>query len=690
MKYLKDLAKVIGFILVIYIPYVLWDIHDDLVRIEENANKDSILKLNQVKNEVNQLISDGNTLEACQKLRSEIDLQTIYFFSIKSSEAECQFPEDLNGTVEAPVKNEITKVVRAEGGDPIYIYENEIQNTKWVALASTIKINLISTDKEYTRIILWSVFKNLALVIYIVLAFCFLAILVLAKSIQNQYRKIGKDPLWLKLINKTFGWLQMHDLKILQMTTSASLKQNLSLMKDQDLLKTSLEFSILNEIKTNNQNIPYSFKGTVTKVDINGYSKIISAGQSQIAFDLTRYIEDFGCELLLRYKGLFEKTVGDEIVVVFKTVDAALLAVAFSRDLMSEISALEFDFQNEKRRFTLKSSICSSDILFSKRPSGYGFLGNALTYTSRLLDVIKDKEKNRMSCLHNEADTIKDLVQIPTDVIGFEFKNMAPTNGYILDNFYNIDLIYSAKPELIKYFRSDRDLIFLLNKVKTETDMKILDIIFNSFSDTTIKNIQESVKSAWIDSLKAFEQRVLIEVKYVFSFSQLIVEGAKLIPVEQWDQKCTDAIASISRYIDGRINASIVDVLIEKDLNHIAIEQEKSFLLDSDQSYRTRGNLIVNQAFFELSDSVFNKMIKMIKSDNELESATGIYCACRVIIYYRKENPAELETYIGFEKLTRILNDISIQKQSEISPRLQNLLKQVNYYNNLTYQETAL
>ena len=32
----------------------------------------------------------------------------------------------------------------------------------------------------------------------------------------------------------------------------------------------------------------------------------------KISNDLTKILEDFGCELLLRYKGLFEKTVGDE------------------------------------------------------------------------------------------------------------------------------------------------------------------------------------------------------------------------------------------------------------------------------------------------------------------------------------------------------------------------------------------
>ena len=119
----------------------------------------------------------------------------------------------------------------------------------------------------------------------------------------------------------------------------------------------------------------------------------------------------------------------------------------------------------------------------------------------------------------------------------------------------------------------------------------------------------------------------------------------------------------------------------------IAIEQEKSFIIENDQSFRTRGNLLINQAIHQLSDSALEKVIKMIQSKNALESSTGIYCACRIIIFYRRKNPAELETFMTYRRLSKLLHGLYLNKNKDVSPRLLKLLGQVNSYNELTYTE---
>ena len=76
------------------------------------------------------------------------------------------------------------------------------------------------------------------------------------------------------------------------------IKKTDDLIKDQELLETSLEFSILNVIRTHQEQVPYAFLHTVVNVDINGFSKVIAGGHKNATAVLTTKLEDFGCELL--------------------------------------------------------------------------------------------------------------------------------------------------------------------------------------------------------------------------------------------------------------------------------------------------------------------------------------------------------------------------------------------------------
>jgi hypothetical protein len=682
---LRDLFKITVFVILIYAPVFFLSVYSSFSALENNVNTTRKEHLQIVREAIQKLLQEDRVLEACQRLAAEQSAMNIQTYTLTSVEGNCEFP---NGMQLPPITALGTVQEFKVAGTRLFFLRDATKDVEWAISVPRKNLNLADNlIASNSKVLIESIIQSFISIIYIVAAFSFLGVLVLAKSIQNQYRKNGKDPIWFVILSKAFGWLQLHDLKIVKSATTAMLRKNETLVKDHDLLETSLEFSILNEIRRNNQNIPYTFRGTVAKVDINGFSKAVSAGQSKESQNLTKRLEEFGCELLLRYEGLFEKTVGDEIVVVFKSEDSALLATSFARDLMREFSDIEFDFGDEKRRFTLKSSISSSEVIFSKRPPGYGFMGDCLTYATRLLDVVNIKDRNILSCLRSQAIEIGALVNLPADLRTFEFKNMSSAEGYLIDHFYRIQDIYDDQPELIKYFRSNDDILFMLEKVQTETDFEKLNFIFASFNNSSIRVTTAAVIAGWIETLKAFEKRVYQDPNLSFSFSRLIVEGARLIPIQQWNAACTEAVVSISRYIEGRINASVVDVLIEKDLNLIAIEQEKSFIIESDQSFRTRGNLLINQAIHELTNTTLEKVIKMIQSKNAMESATGVYCACRIIIYYRRENPAELETFMSYKKMSKVLNELYLNRNKDVSPRLLKLLDQVNSYNELTYRE---
>ncbi|MBC7465039.1 MAG: hypothetical protein H7256_03530, partial [Bdellovibrio sp.] len=452
-------------------------------------------------------------------------------------------------------------------------------------------------------------------------------------------------------------------------------RQNESLTKDKDLLETSLEYSILNEVKQNNHNIPYTFTGTVAKVDINGFSKVISAGDSVQSHNLTLFLEDFGCELLQRYNGLFEKTVGDEIIVIFKSEDSAQMATAFARDLMTEFGKLKFSIAGEQRSFTLKGAISSSALTFSKRAPGYGFHGDSLTYSSRLLDMVTEKDRNFLSCMKTEGEKIESLVQLPTESRKFEFKNMASAQGYLIDQFVPVEVAYETKPALLKYYRSDSAFIYLLEKIQEENNIKTIDQVINLLRQVKVRKCSHTLISEWIYALKTMETKGRLDYEFLVILSKLIMVGINLVPQSQWDDTCTQALLTINRQLDGRINASIVDCMMEKSLYAVTLENEASFIIKDDHSFRTRGNLLINQAYHHLDNSVFSKVLNMIESPNPLEVSTGLFCACSIILHYQKVNPAALETYAAYRKVTKILR--KLQNDVTLSARLKDLIDSV-------------
>lgn len=660
-----------------YLPLTWLSMQDSLQEMDRLRVEDLSRKLYTTKAVVESFLKDDRVLEACQRLNAEYEARNIATFTLLSEEASCYQPEAMKVLPPIPVRGEARIFLINQ--IPLSFILEKTKNVDWaISVLTPTKINFFKRLQE-SSIIRNAVLKDFLIVVYIIFSFVLLGVLVLAKSIQNQYRKLGKDPFWLKAINIIFGRLQLHDLKVLKAATSVLIKKNDSLLKDQDLLETSLEFSILNEIKSHQHQIPYSFFGTVAKVDINGFSKMVSAGQTDISNSLTTYLEEFGCELLLRYEGLFEKTVGDEIVVVFRGEKSELLALSFARDLMGEFSAIKFKVGQEERSFTLKSSIYSSELTFLKRASGYGFLGDALTYTTRLLSVVDRKDINVLSCLKSQSASLKALSIIPEQSKLFDFKNMQSMDGYLVDHFLTIDEVFQSNIENIKFFRSDKSLQYLLEKISIEDNIQNINIILGVFAGLQCRRSTNEVQILWMSVIKNIEQKALVRGEFSPVLSALIMDGARLIPKPEWTSELTMCLLNLNRKISGRINASIVEVLMEKDLSSLLTNQAKEFVLEGDDSYRTQGNLLVLQAVQSLSAKTLAAVTHMIQSNQKNESLTGVYSACQILNYYLAKNPAALETYGEYKKLVGILRTVFNERSASLTVRLmESLRKTIN------------
>ncbi len=680
MKYFGDLARISLFVLMIYFPMSWWSVRDTLERIETSRIQDTAQRISNAKNIVDFYIKDARYVDACQRLDAEFAAGTLTAYNLKTNDLECFKKQDVISVVQdkLPLGKFASHLINSSL--EVTYFKQKNAEVEWV-VAAAVKSRMGLWDRIQSDPLLRdAIIKDVLIVLYIIFAFIFCGVLILAESIQNQFRRRGQDPTWLKVINKCFGWLQLHDLKIIRSANAVMIKKTDDLIKDQELLETSLEFSILNEIRTHQKQVPYAFLGTVVKVDINGFSKVIASGHRNATAVLTTKLEDFGCELLQRYGGLFEKTVGDEIVVVFKnqsdTSDSALRALAFARDLMREFSNEEFEFSGEKRKFTLKAGISDSQIVFSKRAPGYGFSGDALTYTTRLLDVVKLKDRNIVSCLLPQAALFKNLVSLPEKSEIFEFKNMPQAEGYLIDQFLEIEIAYEKFPELLKYYKSDRAIYFLLDQIQKINDLGQLKNIFQCLSQIQVRVCSNELVTSWMNTVVAVQNKKESLIHFEYILAQIIMVGSNLIPNEKWDESCIQIVLNVPRQIQGRINASIVELLSNKKLAEVVVDHAESFIIPNDQSFRTRGNLLINQAVYQLNEDVLSDLHKMLISENNLEMATGLFAAGQIIAHFEATNPASLQTFRNYKKVMQALIQIQQTKSEQISDRLTKILNQ--------------
>ena len=667
--------------MLMYLPLAWLNMYQDLKSIDQYFLNEALSKIQKSVISTQQKLFNDGLMQGCIQLDANHIANNITgYWATQNGNACQQNDQRIQRYKDQITPNEYSSFQFDNG--QIYTYYRVLND----------KADFIVEGRTNTEMTIWqriryvpgfrkALIKDLILVVYIIFAFIFLGVLILAESIRNQFRKSGEDPRWLKIINKVFGFMQLHDLKVLKFANQALMKQNDDLERDKELLETSLEFSILNEIKLQNQKVPYAFQGTVVKVDINGFSKVIAAGHKNATLSLTRALEEYGCELLQRYGGLFEKTVGDEIVVVFKNENSQLNAVAFARDLMEEFSKIEFDFGTEKRKFTLKSSLNSSLITFSKRPSGYGFSGDALTFTTRLLDVVKLKDRNVLSLLKESAADVRELIYFPPVADRFEFKNMNPADGYQIDQFMSFEKAYAEHANLLKFYKSDTAILHIFNKILSESDFEKVKDLLACLSQIQVRRVSPELIQGWKNFIQTLVQSYNAEkISSVpqadFILAQGITLASQLIPNESWDQSCIDLMLSVPRNIQGRVNASVVELLSNKNLVHVVIDQARTFIIPNDQSFRTRGNLLLSQGLFQLSDQVFFGILRMLQSPNELEMATGVYTATQLIKHYKATNPAALETFDQYKKVTQRLQLLRKNKSEQISKRLHEMIDQ--------------
>jgi len=222
MKYLGDLFRISVFVLIMYLPLAWLSVQQSLQTINQIRNQTKVDNLFEVKAELEELLQNDRILEACQTLKAAAKAKNIVTYTLVSSAGSCH---ELIADLPLVKVYGAVETFTIKGNELNFIRE-KTRNAEWaISVPTSQKINFFAEIKT-NQVLREALVTDLLLVIYIIFAFVFCAVLILAKSIQNQYRKNGKDPLWLKLVNATFGRIQLHDLKIVKAATIILLKKS--------------------------------------------------------------------------------------------------------------------------------------------------------------------------------------------------------------------------------------------------------------------------------------------------------------------------------------------------------------------------------------------------------------------------------------------------------------------------------
>ena len=671
MRYLKDLGKISLFVIAIYVPAFILLSQSSVDRMNEIRNRDYAARLERTKSNFENLVTTGRYTEACIRMAAEYDGKYIESYRLLTPELECYQPKAF--TEFPPIEaNSGAHLLNFNGNDHTFV-RFKIGDVDWAYSVLTLPNLTYFGWLKKDKLVRESFYELLMLVVYIIFAFVFFSVIVAVDTIKSKFRKNGTVPIWLKFFDKTFGLLQLGDLQILKSASRRLIDLKNTLELERDVLQRSLEHTILTEIRANNHKVPYTFTGTVAKVDINGFSKIVAEGARQASFEMSTVLENIGCELLQRYGGLFEKTVGDEIVVVFRGDDSHLKAVAFVRDLMQAFSELSFSVYGETRRFTLKGSIANSSITFCKRAAGYGFLGDAFTITSRLLEAVTDKDRNILSVLEVDSDKIHPLAKLPKEKVSFKFKNMNAMEGYFVNEFNSFQEVNSTSRAL--YFLSDNVLMEQIKLVPTIENFAEREAVMNNITNIVIRLTTANFAETIMNTLREVVAKPKTQ-EWNRTLSRLITAAASLIPTEQWLESYSSELLAIPLDREGRVNAAILQVLMVKDPNKLNLINTDSFIIPRDPSHRTRGQILIALSRHSLNEKLIVQIISMINSRNENESATGVFVGCDVINYYWKDDSAGFTILDNSTDLINLLMKRNSDGGRSLSDRLKSYLSQ--------------
>ncbi len=204
--------------------------------------------------------------------------------------------------------------------------------------------------------------------------------------------------------------------------------------------------------------------------------------------------------------------------------------------------------------------------------------------------------------------------------------------------------IESLEFSKLNFFRSDMDIRRLLiylnsNDLDFFQKMKILDHL-KSFR---VCRIDESIVGEYLRCFQKFDEN-LPENKTLLS--SLLIVADNLIPKEFWNEQISEVILNAKCKVDSRCNSGMLSLLAEKAPRDKFEAYAERILADSQgPDFRSVGNYLIVKAKAGLTDELLRQCVRMLKSKNDFELATGIYATSRIIQAQKNIDPVALSQF---------------------------------------------
>lgn len=671
MSRLRDSWKIILFLVVFYIPPTF--LFFSYVRKEavKGEIERKVSSLKDVFSLAETLHFVGDESQICTQLQSEARAGRVIVYAYKSANAQCSVPANLGVDSYPNSEKDVLQKWRTSDFEINFLKTTVNEEASLVLGFETPKEHSLWYYIMNSQKLIRSMIIDLILVFWVFCGFLFLAVVRNIDRIKKIYTVQGKNSFWLMRLERFFGWLNFSDLKDLE-TTTREVKSVIDELTDvRKFEERSLEYSMLKEIRLRSDageivSLPYAFKGTVVRIDINGYSQLMRTLPLAVVKDVNTRFKQLAAELAYRYRGFFEGSAGDEVVYVFTGDFYMENSVCFVRDLMNEFGSYEFANQGEKFRLFVKSSLYQSEMMMDLGVSQIEFDGLALLYTNRMFSdlsykeqnvlIIDPKEKEQLSLFLGDSQENRDIVA----------KGMKLNVHYVFN--FNTDFTQDAVIRA-KYFKSDTEFVKQLEKLQINNASEI----FNYFKSVErVQRVSTTVRDAWLKVIRqVLETSKTNEDSHVLA--SLLRLGSVLVTSENWNDECTELFRYVGQSYKGRSLGNALETLIE--LNQLSLVQE----MQSDSNdLRTKANYLLAMALLVRDEATLGNLLKMARSSKGTESVSGLYALATYVEAIKAEKDlsvfAQKHYVLALEELQKTL-----KKRVKLSERVRLKIQQAVY-----------
>jgi len=400
---------------------------------------------------------------------------------------------------------------------------------------------------------------------------------------------------------------------------------------------------------------PSSFRMTLVRVDLNGYTRIFLEKREQYITEILNLYFRKAREAIERYDGLIYQYIGDEIIFHIKDtseISSTLKALFCIRHLFEIAEEVERKFaRSQGHEFKIKCSLATGQLYFVELDQGYGFSGLPLIETVRMLGAYSEKKENTLCLYDDDARLFGKYLQIDETKESL-FKGFSEkTDVALVKKFTKLSELLGKSPvqELVNLYKTDMDIQFWLEHLKmsiVQNEKEYFFKVFNELKEFKVEEHVEGLTLAYTNLLRWTYSEYKKQDSLKTYLSALSSLAYNLIPASSFNQELYQIFELILQSEDPRTQANALATLSEFDPNSM---RYKGYI--EARSNRLAANALLVEAKKNFNTQIYETILGFLKSDNPYFVASGLYVAEQVFLHYKQNNVVFFKSYPLFSKL---------------------------------------